>query len=376
VLFVVTFPFLESYSNSVSPVGTRALGLLVAASWIVSVAMNPSVVVAKVSLWVAAFGVWLLATSWWAVTSAEPGTAVVEYALASILYFMIVDLVRSMGALRWILGGYVFGVALLLPSAVTSVLSGPGSSVFYDRFTAQGADPNNFGVMLVVAVAAATAFLRRGSIASVLAGLFCAVAVPLALATGSRTMLVALVSVVGGYTLLEMRRARWARVALGFMIALLALRLVSSLVPMVAVERLTDPQALSDVGGRLDIWSDGWTAFTQAPILGQGAGAFPVLVGYDPHNSFLGTAVELGAIGLALWIGMWFGHLRSAFRAGHATDRPEIRAVILGLTAVLVANLALNWQVRKPTYLFLGLAACTPWLALRERRAADSGASS
>lgn len=69
---------------------------------------------------------------------------------------------------------------------------------------------------------------------------------------------------------------------------------------------------------RLDLWQDAFVLFRQSPILGIGCDNFRSQIGIMPHSIYIGTLVELGAVGFGLllcWIGMLF------YKAWRAADR-------------------------------------------------------
>ena len=114
--------------------------------------------------------------------------------------------------------------------------------------------------------------------------------------------------------------------------------------------------------GRSHIWDFAVLAFTRHPLLGYGYGAFwwvaadsrqtIALLGYptpNAHNGFLDIALQLGALGLALFAASWFVALRRAvLHARRCADRwPLLFLIFLALyslteTSLLVPN-SLLW---------------------------------
>jgi O-antigen ligase len=102
--------------------------------------------------------------------------------------------------------------------------------------------------------------------------------------------------------------------------------------------------------GRLKIWGRGLTYMAGHPVLGVGAGNFPVAEGtISPlarlqehgigvvwgaaHNSFIQTGAELGMPGLLLFVGL----IASAFASLHRVARNSVRS---GPSAIRVSRLA------------------------------------
>ncbi|MGB4682086.1 MAG: O-antigen ligase family protein, partial [Dethiobacteria bacterium] len=58
------------------------------------------------------------------------------------------------------------------------------------------------------------------------------------------------------------------------------------------------------LSGRLRLWAEGFKLFAQFPIFGTGLGGWSAVTGngLSPHNTYLHLAVELGFVGLALYV--------------------------------------------------------------------------
>ncbi len=63
-----------------------------------------------------------------------------------------------------------------------------------------------------------------------------------------------------------------------------------------------------DSNGRAERWVDAWQLVSQQPVTGWGAG-YRENLGFGVHNSFLSLLIELGIIGLVLWLAaiLWAG---------------------------------------------------------------------
>jgi len=69
------------------------------------------------------------------------------------------------------------------------------------------------------------------------------------------------------------------------------------------------------------------------------------------HNAFVSVTVELGLIGLAIFLGV----VALAAAAALAQPRWELRLWLAVLATWSVGALALTWENRKPTWLFFSL---------------------
>jgi O-antigen ligase len=106
-------------------------------------------------------------------------------------------------------------------------------------------------------------------------------------------------------------------------LALVIYFLVWSILPSTLLERAT----LGGGGGtslaedpRIRIWMQGLASLRQNPLLGVGAGAYVTVTGagggkaYVAHNTFISVAVELGLVGLALYLAYIYMLFRAAWR--------------------------------------------------------------
>ncbi len=133
--------------------------------------------------------------------------------------------------------------------------------------------------------------------------------------------------------------------------------------------------------GRVDIWKVGAAIAAQAPVIGVGFSNFPthfgvneirnapfalehmhLYIGRAPHSIYVGNLVELGLVGLTLWIA-WVLPLVLSLQ-GRGTYMLAIRGAFI---AYMVQGMYLDILNRKYFWLFLGLAeGCRLILARRE----------
>jgi len=74
---------------------------------------------------------------------------------------------------------------------------------------------------------------------------------------------------------------------------------------------------------RLELWEKSLGIIADAPLIGHGTGSIPEQFGGDvfgqlsvnPHNQVFAVAIQLGLIGTAILLAMWFSHL-ALFRGG------------------------------------------------------------
>lgn len=121
-----------------------------------------------------------------------------------------------------------------------------------------------------------------------------------------------------------------------------------------------------EVTDRSSIWRAGFEVFQQYPFLGVGAGAYRRIdpLGTVAHNSFLSVAVELGLVGLVLFLAM----LLSCLLTSSIKHKPRLEQtlwILLFLTWGLGA-FVLSWEHAAPTWLLFGLS--TTWAGIAENQ--------
>jgi O-antigen ligase len=135
-----------------------------------------------------------------------------------------------------------------------------------------------------------------------------------------------------------------------------------AVVPASSWARLSETSTQIESGSfsqRGPIWQAGWEVFQQHPIVGIGPGAFPKAISgklpktLSPHNVFVSIAVELGLVGLALFLGIVGCLLLGSFQLP-GFDR---RLALILMMTFLMTCMAANWEHKKMTWFLFGLIA-------------------
>jgi O-antigen ligase len=132
-------------------------------------------------------------------------------------------------------------------------------------------------------------------------------------------------------------------------VLLIALVTSDRWIPVAVEERLQmtvdEEGALDDsVQRRLNYWDLALAGFDESPIIGHGVGSFPLVnpTGQVMHNLYLEVLFEMGAVGLALLMFIWFSILRVAFvlwiRAPDPFDSQFGFALLVSTFALMVTN--------------------------------------
>ncbi|HEY0615372.1 MAG TPA: O-antigen ligase family protein [Candidatus Elarobacter sp.] len=227
-------------------------------------------------------------------------------------------------------------------------------------------DQNIYADSLLAPFAFALLALTRARSPGMIFASLAAVAVILAaiLASLSREALLAVGAISAVVIWFSRRRL------LGIAIGIPALGALA-LMPGVSA-RVSDAIA-SGGAGRTSIWKVDWTAFLQHPIIGWGTGnsveaydRFYLTVyqlhfagwSREPHNTALYIAVELGLVGLALFLAGWYSAFRPLRKIKRGDSLFDLRVALTAtLVGMIVASNFVDVSTTKFFWLILGFAA-------------------
>lgn len=286
----------------------------------------------RAALWLSLFAFWAVLSSAWAIRSESAPFRLPELLLLLLLYLVAVcSRIREkeLHTIAWltILGGcvaasislYQFSQGQYYISAdVPYIQTGRASLSIGGRFT----NPEALGASLTLPFSLAVGILlscrtwlnrllMMGCVGLIGACIY---------ATMTRGAAIGTVVVVLIYLWRSRARLR---------VLVLLLLVAGSVAAMPAVFISRFQQTLEDRGaGRADVWENGLQALKRYGILGAGLDRFPDAYnkylyvsleyrGYSrvPHNIFLGTAVELGILGITLLALIIWTHLLPAMKA-------------------------------------------------------------
>jgi O-antigen ligase len=143
--------------------------------------------------------------------------------------------------------------------------------------------------------------------------------------------------------------------------------------------------------GRTELWKGAIRTARENPILGVGYGSFPIISqelilhtpGVNPlvfqkrkegdnfvaHNTYLGTAAELGFTGLFLYLALLISTgltLRKISRRAMLAGAPFVgrvaHALVLGLTAWAICTVFLNGETARTFWIIVGITLALPKL--------------
>jgi O-antigen ligase len=325
---------------------------------------------------VLAFYLWFCCSFFWTI---EP-VVTLERMRANFQVMMTVWLVwefaESPHDLRILLRAFVAGLCVLAVLTLANFASPEAIAAGQVRFAATGQDPNDVARFLDIGFPLAALLLNSEPRwpARLLALGYLPLGLVAVLLTASRGGFLAAVVALGGCGILLVRSHAKGVLAGGVALPAIAAALWFT-VPHEIFERLaTIPEQLQsgDLNQRLNIWTAGWHAFVQAPLLGSGAGSFVSVAGMAPtdtaHNTALAIAVNGGLLGLFLAVAIVVLAIRSILQT-HGTLRLALAtALLVWVITAMVATV----EESRTTWLLLALIALAGRLALEQpERLAD-----
>ncbi|MCP3934681.1 MAG: O-antigen ligase family protein [Actinomycetia bacterium] len=324
LLFVFTVPFENVLILPVVGTATRAVGAALACTWVLQVTRTGRLRrIDRGHVWAYSFISWSALTMLW---SLNPDTSVIRAVTLIQLFIVLLVLWNTFETqrdMRAVLRAFLLGAMVV---AVLTLFNGLMGNVSLNarRASIAGTGENYVGRVLSWGLPLAWhLFTNRQSGESRFWGLLYGLYIPAALVaivfTGSRGSLLAtipffvyvawLATRSGGRQLL--RTAIAAIVAAGTLVAF---------APTEGIERFATISEEVDEGGygdRTVFWERGMEAISASParlMVGYGVGDFQSIGENDAHQTFLEVTVELGVIGLGLFISVLACSLRLVLR--------------------------------------------------------------
>lgn len=308
------------------------------------------------------FTAWAALSILWASDVKSAVEMVTSYAQLLTFLWLGWQVVRTRRDWRALAAGYVAGCAVATVATWMASLAGVSySGAEYDnRYAAFGFDPNDMGVTLAIAIPLA---VRLGGAARGIWRVAWFSYVPLAVSatvlTGSRGASITTAVALAAAISIGMRTGARFVVPLGGLVAagLVAATLWSPPATWRRIVTLGSEFSGGTLSDRVPIWRAGLAVLASHPLAGVGVAGFPDAVTpalsrrIVAHNTPLSVAVELGAVGLALFLGAFL----AAARASRA--RRAARRLVLAIVGTwFVGAASLTWEYRKTTWLVLLLA--------------------
>jgi O-antigen ligase len=364
-LFVFTIPWQNAFVVPGFGTISRVAGAAAVAFTILAVAATARVrPLSLIQVLMLSFLCWAVLTAAWTIDPINTEARVATYIQLIVMACVIWQLTATALLQRSLIQAFVLGSAVPAIGAISGRLTGQAVKDA-GRYAAANMAVNELGHIFAIALAMACylAVSERKAVwfwfYTALMGVF-QVGVLLTASRGA-----ALCSAVAWMLLpwvfhrLKNYQKR-AAVAVGAALVLAAL----AVVPAVTWQRLSETSQEIESGNfsrRGHLWRAGWVVFQRHPIVGVGAGAFQTSVENEiktgrtrsPHNSFLAVGVELGLIGLALFLGLLICLLLGCLQLS-GFDR---QLALILLVVWTMTSLVSNWEYHKVTWLVFGLIA-------------------
>jgi O-antigen ligase len=298
---------------------------------------------------------------------------VLRWVQSFIFVLILWDLYRTPERIVAGLQAYVLGAYTAIVGAIANFL---GSNAFYtnmSRYSVGDTNPDGFGFIVALGVPIACYLAASRELPRMFRFVNLAY-LPLAFLgialSGTRTASVA--AAIGLlYGLATFTRLRFAaRLAVVALLAGALFFLLPIVQSLPSFQRLgTTPTEVTegDLNGRLAQWQQGFTAFTEHPVIGVGANGYRSVNTLDKvaHNSYLSVLVELGLVGFGLFaVILWI-----VARTARQLPRWDRRFWTTVLVVWAIGASTLTWEHRKTTWLFLTFIVAAGSAVSSRRRA-------
>jgi len=322
------------------------------------------------------FLVWGCLSFFWAI---DPGSALLQVnrnlQLIALLW-LLWEFSDTPARRRGLYQAYVFGAYVAVISTLFNYHAGI-TRVGGTRFSAAGdSNPNDLAFLLVLALPigwhlAVTGksfwlnWINRLYLPLGLLGLFL---------TGSRSgLIVAMVALsIVPWTLPRLSfRIKTAAVV----IAVISVATAIAYVPDRSWERLgTTREQITEgtFNDRTRIWKAGLSVYPEHPIIGVGINGFaeatikPLADFRGAHNAYISVLIELGIVGLLLFLAV----LLDAFLAARAAPWHERKLLLVLVFTLVLGLMPRAWEGKKPTWVVLALLQASAAAALPRARQA------
>lgn len=321
--------------------------------------------------WMFAFAGWSITSLFWTIDREDTLARAGTYIQLLLLIWVIRVLCSSESRVAGLLQAYILGTCVCAIGTIANLVSGrtmgqldgmQGAGA--DRYTIDGVNPNDLGVMLALSIPMTLYLLvrrRGGRWGSLLCWVQLALAVTGILLSGSRTSALAATGAFVMLPLVLVRFSLWQRATMAIAVA----GIVAAAIAVLPAEtwnrflHLGDEISQGTMTHRTQIWAASEVIFREHPLVGVGSGAHATAVAgllgrpLVAHNTFFSALAELGVVGELLLLGL----LSAAFYCAMTMPRPA--RILWGVTLVAwcIGASASTLEYRKITWFLFGLLA-------------------
>jgi O-antigen ligase len=320
------------------------------------------------------FVAWGCLSYLWTADAEVTSTLVFSWAQNLGMVWLIWELAPSRERQLWLMRAYVLGTLVSAGDTVIRYLG--GQEVYYQRYAGSGFDPNDLGVLLALSLPMSF-YLASTEKRVVVAWIYRVQQVAAVVAVGLTSSRAALIAMIAALTYVPLAALKlsWREKCALLLLIFVAGGCLLAFLPESSWERwagLGTELQQGNWGARTLIWSVGLEIFEANPLIGVGAGTFPIVAQQlappiGAHNTFLSILVENGLVGFGLFTMLLLSLAVPALRL--PTLQRNLWLIVLAVWAA--GAFTLTWENRKPTWFLLGLL--TAWLAAQTKVAPAHG---
>lgn len=386
------FVFAVPWEDSVPLLGgfviSRWLGLLAFGLLMLRVGVAPRLrKLTDLHYWLLAFALWSSASVFWSVDWDSTAYRVSTYAQLLVLAWLVWELASSEERVLGLLKAYLLGTCICSIGTIANLLAGRTSGELDDpdqaynsaRYTIDGLNPNDLGLMLALSIPMTLYLLIRkknSRLTLALCWTQFVLALVTILLTGSRgAMLAACVALMVLPAALA-RMPKSQKIAAGVTCGGAA-GFGVYLVPPDTWGRFLDlgnEITSGTMTHRTQIWTASMEVFRLHPFFGVGSGAHPAAVvkliarALVAHNTFLSVLVELGVVGELILLAL----LAAAFYSAWRMRGLERTLWTVTLATWCVGVCGGTWEYRKATWILISLMAAHAFARGRGRQSSTA----
>lgn len=355
ILYILFFHFMESYSNSVVELGTYFLALPLLAFWIFETCIIKKINFYKLSYVGVIYVFYILLTCIWSSNIEYSINYFLRFLSVFILYIILNDVVCSLDRVFKVIYAYILGVLPIGFNALLNVFSGITYQDLSNRYSADGFDPNNFGIILNLTSIFIYILVFSRKINILFAVIYIGLLSFLILSTGSRASL----AIFSLGLILILFLFSWRKPILlplfifGFLVFSY---FIFDFIPSNSLERALSGVDLEDES-RFIFWKHIVESVEGLNFLfGNGIGTVVPYFGYNAHNTLVSNFFEGGLIALILWLIFITSHYFNIIYSYMKTKKIILIFLFIAFLAIAGGLLTLNWEFRKDLFILLSIS--------------------
>lgn len=250
----------------------------------------------------------------WSINRANTINQIIMFLIPSLVVSLaMLASIRSKEDIIFYLKGYIVGCLVTAVSGIYNRDAMLSQALYTERITALGADQNALAFLLIMGVACllsyyATETIKWKRIISIIAmGVFAV----MILSTGSRTGLILMGTVIGGFFLTQTKRNFGSSFIFGILI-IVAAPFIVRYIPDSIWDRFAETNQLvsnGDFSDRGNVWEMGLNSLKQENfVLGVGYSNFKIMIiryygeAWASHNTYLSYFSEFGFVGFLVFL--------------------------------------------------------------------------